>query len=100
MELLNGLATEQHRETVQRAENVLGELASGTGGTYFHNNNDLQGGLQQLMAGPEYLYVLEFSVDGVKRDKSYHALSVNVNRPGVTVQARSGYFAPAKEKGK
>ena len=100
LELLNGMATEHHRETVQRAENVLGELANGTGGTYFHNNNDLQGGLQQLMAGPEYLYVLEFPLDGVKRDESYHALSVKVNRPGVTVQARSGYFAPAKEKGK
>jgi VWFA-related protein len=100
LELLNGLAAEHHRETIQRAENVLGELADGTGGTYFHNNNDLQSGLQQLMAGPEYLYVLEFSLDGVKRDESYHALSVKVNRPGVTVQARSGYFAPAEKKGK
>lgn len=93
MELLNGLATEYHRETLQSAENVLGELANGTGGAYFHNNNDLVGGLQQLMAGPEYLYVLEFSLDGVKRDESYHALSVKVNRAGVSVQARRGYFA-------
>lgn len=100
LELLNGLAAEHHRETIQRGENVLGELADGTGGTYFHNNNDLQRGLQQLMAGPGYLYVLEFSLDGVKRDESYHALSVKVNRPGVTVQARSGYFAPAEKKGK
>ena len=93
MELLNGLATEYHRETLQSAENVLGELANGTGGASFHNNNDLVGGLQQLMAGPEYLYVLEFSLDGVKRDESYHALSVKVNRAGVSVQARRGYFA-------
>lgn len=101
MELLNGMAMEQHRQTLERAENVLGELANGTGGTYFHNSNDLQRGLQQLMAGPEFLYVLEFSLDGVKRDDSYHAISVKVNRADVIVQARSGYFAPkAKTKGK
>lgn len=101
LELLNGMATEHHRQTVERAGNVLGELADGTGGTYFHNSNDLQGGLQRLMAGPEYLYLLEFSLDGVKRDDSYHALSVKVNRADATVQARSGYFAPTtKKKGK
>lgn len=98
LELLNGMATEHHRQTVERAGNVLGELADGTGGTYFHNSNDLQGGLQRLMAGPEYLYVLEFSLDGVNRDDSYHALSVKVNRADATVQARSGYFAPTAEK--
>lgn len=98
LELLNGQATEQHRESVQRSDNVLAELANGTGGSYFHNNNDLQRGLQQLVNGPEYVYVLELSLDGVKRDDSYHALSVKVNRPGVSIQARQGYFAPKAEK--
>jgi hypothetical protein len=73
LELLNGLEAEHHRETVQRAENVLAELAMGTGSTYFHNNKDLQRGLQQLMARPEHLYVLESSLDGVKRDESRRA---------------------------
>jgi VWFA-related protein len=100
LELLNGKAVEYHRQTAERAGNVLGELADGTGGTYFHNSNDLQGGLQQLMAGPEYLYVLEFSLDGVKRDESYHALSVKVNRGDANVQARRGYFAPKQGKKK
>lgn len=97
LELLNGQATEQHRESVQHADNVLAELADGTGGTYFHNNNDLQGGLQQLVNGPEYVYVLELSLDGVKRDDSYHSLSVKVHRPGVNIQARHGYFAPSSK---
>jgi len=100
LEMLNGKAGEYHRESLERAENVLGELADGTGGTFFHNSNDLQGGLEQLMAGPEYLYVLEFSLDGVKRDESYHALSVKVNRGGANVQARHGYFAPKAGKKK
>jgi VWFA-related protein len=100
MELATGAAQDYHRETGERAGNVLGELADGTGGTYFHGSNDLEGGLHQLMEGPEYLYVLEFSLDEVKHDGAYHALSVKVDRPGLHLQARHGYFAPAAEKHK
>jgi VWFA-related protein len=100
MELETGAAQDYHRETGERAGNVLGELADGTGGTYFHGSNDLEGGLHQLMEGPEYLYVLEFSLDGIKHDGAYHALSVKVDRPGVHLQARHGYFAPAADKHK
>jgi VWFA-related protein len=98
VELQNGMAEEYHRDAAERAGNILGELADGTGGTYFHNSNDLQGGLQQLMAGPEYLYVLEFSLADVKHDGSYHRMSVKVNRGGTSVQARRGYFAPKPSK--
>ena len=48
MELANGMAVEYHSDSAERPGNVLGELADGTCGTYFHNSNDLQGGLQQL----------------------------------------------------
>ena len=98
LELETGAAQDYHRETGERAGNVLGELADGTGGTYFHGSNDLEGGLHQLMEGPEYLYVLEFSLDGIKHDGAYHTLSVKVNRPGLHLQARHGYFAPPPDK--
>jgi VWFA-related protein len=97
-ELATGANQDYHRETGERAGNVLGELADGTGGTYFHGSNDLEGGLHQLMEGPEYLYVLEFSLDGIKHDGAYHTLSVKVDRPGVHLQARHGYFAPKASK--
>jgi VWFA-related protein len=100
LELRSGASQDYHRETGERAGNVLGELADGTGGSYFHNSNDLEGGLHQLMEGPEYLYVLELSLDGVKHDGAYHTLSVKVNRPGSHLQARHGYFAPPPDKRK
>jgi VWFA-related protein len=98
--LVTGAEQDYHRETGERAGNVLGELADGTGGTYFHGSNDLEGGLRSVMEGPEYLYVLEFPLDDVKHDGAYHTLAVKVNRPGVNVQARHGYFAPAADKHK
>jgi VWFA-related protein len=100
VELETGAAQDYHRETEERAGNVLGELADGTGGTYFHGSNDLEGGLRSVMEGPEYLYVLEFSLDGVKHDGAYHTLSVRANPPGLHLQARHGYFAPPPPKNK
>ena len=92
--LLTGQESDYHRNTMTFAEDVMAELAEGTGGTYFHNNNDLKGGLQRLTAAPEYVYVLELSLPNAKMDSAYHPLRVKVNREGLVLQARRGYFAP------
>ena len=73
-------------------------LADGTGGTFFHNRNDLGAGFKSLTETPEVVYVLELSLDGVKQDGTYHHLKVKVNRDGVDVRARRGYFIPKPEK--
>jgi VWFA-related protein len=83
-----------------RAEGVMSELAEGTGGAFFHNNNDLGAGFKALTDGPEVVYVLELSLDGVKPDGSYHRVKVNVDREGVQIQARQGYSAQKQEKNK
>jgi len=83
-------------------EDVMSELADGTGGTFFHNSNDLEGGLQRLTVVPEWVYVLELSPTGVKQDGSYHPLKVKVKDEGLKVEARRGYFAirPSSAKNK
>ena len=48
---------EYHRSSMSSNENVMAELADGTGGTYFHNSNDLEGGFKRLTTAPEYLYL-------------------------------------------
>jgi VWFA-related protein len=78
----------------------MAELADGTGGTYFHNDNNLEAGLSNLLAGPEYLYLLAFSTANMKFNGAYHNLKVKVNQNGVSVQARHGYFALEAEKTK
>ena len=83
-------------------EDVMSELADGTGGTFFHNSNDLEGGLQRLTVVPEWVYVLQLSPTGVKQDGSYHPLKVKVKDEGLKVEARRGYFAirPSSVKNK
>jgi VWFA-related protein len=94
------LQAEYHRSTMTSNENVMAELADATGGTYFHNSNDLEAGLKALTAVPECIYVLELSIGGVTPKGSYHRLKVKVDRAGLQLQARHGYFVPKPEKAK
>jgi VWFA-related protein len=75
-------------------EDVMAELASATGGTFFHNNNDLGEGLDRIAVQPEFIYVLGFTPQNLKFDGSYHALKVTLAKgvSGYQVQARRGYF--------
>ena len=78
----------------------MAELADGTGGTFFHNNNDLDAGFRRLTDAPETVYVLELSLDNIKLDGSYHRLKVSLSHDGFDVNARHGYFTPKPEKNK
>ena len=78
---------------------VMAEFAYGTGGTYFHNSNDLDEGFRRTADPPEYIYVLGFSPQ--KLDGKFHKLKVTFSGPEkLTLQAREGYYAlkPGSEK--
>lgn len=77
---------------------VLAQVAEGTGGLFFHNSNDLSAGLREAAPLPEASYVLAFAPKDLKLDGRFHTLKVALKNtsPGVTLQARRGYFAPRK----
>jgi VWFA-related protein len=74
---------------------VLGQLADGTGGTFFHNRNDVDEGMREAGAAPALAYVLGFSPQNLKIDGRYHTIDVKLaNKLKYKLQARHGYFAP------
>jgi VWFA-related protein len=78
-------------------ENVLADFAHGTGGTFFHNSNDLEGGPKRLAAASEVSYTLGISPQSQKMDGEYHALKVTLmKKENYSLQARRGYYAPKK----
>ncbi len=88
------LISQYFEQSALATEDVLAELAEGTGGTFFHNNNDLNEGFARVAAAPEVSYVLGFSPTVMKPDGSFHRLKVNlVERKGLAIQARRGYYA-------
>lgn len=80
-----------------RASNrdTLIAIAEGTGGLFYHNSNDLETGFRQASMAPPFRYVLGFTPLSLKLDGAFHEIKVKLqNAPGVTLQARRGYFAP------
>lgn len=85
--------------TSEQTENsyVMMDFAYGTGGTFFHNSNDLEGGLVRAGAAPDICYVLGFSPPNQKMDGKYHMIKVAMTgKTKYEIQARRGYFAPKK----
>ena len=76
---------------------AMQEFAAGTGGLFFHNNNDLVGGFAQLAAVPEATYLLAIRPDPEGAAGKYHKLKVRLTSKSTDyVQTRPGYFAPPK----
>jgi hypothetical protein len=76
-------------------DDVLAALADGTGGVFFHNDNDFNEGFRRVAESPEYSYILGFVPQSLKLDGSFHTLKVTLKNPQkFTLQARRGYFAP------
>ena len=74
---------------------ILGQLADGTGGTFFHNRNDIDEGLREAAAAPAMSYLLGFSPQNLKINGAYHTLKVSLTgKQKFSVQARHGYYAP------
>ena len=85
-----------YRVQAQSAQSdILGQLADGTGGTFFHNRNDIDEGLREAAAAPAMSYLLGFSPQNLKLNGAYHALKVTLaGKQKFNVQARHGYYAP------
>jgi VWFA-related protein len=92
-----GYDTSYRLAALSQAANVLRDFASGTGGTYFGNSNDLVGGMKLLGAPPDFSYVLSFSPQNQKMDGRYHTIRVTLaNKQSYSIQARNGYYAAKK----
>lgn len=71
-------------------EQVLYQLAQGTGGFVILNTNDLVGGLQRIARDQNQYYLLGYK-PAVSSEGSCHSLKVKVERGGSEVRSRSGY---------
>src|SRR4029077_10183750 len=90
-----GFKTSYRVEAQTAQEDVLAQLADGTGGKFFHNRNDVDEAMREAGAAPAYSYLLGFSPQNLKIDGRFHTLKVALaNKEKFEIQARHGYFAP------
>jgi hypothetical protein len=86
----------RENQRVSLLSDTMAALAAGTGGAFYHNNNDLAQGFRELGMMPETTYVLGFSPSDVVADGRFHSLKVRLAADKhYSLQARLGYTAPS-----
>jgi hypothetical protein len=89
------------RDTLQafasRESEGTRSIAVDTGGSVIAGTNLLEGLRRVANEGRSY-YLLGYSPTNNRRDGRFRKIEVTVNRPGVTVRARQGYFAASDER--
>jgi VWFA-related protein len=94
-------ATRTVGASVDRAErslaaangNTLAEIADATGGTAFHDSNNLLGGLQRAFADGRDYYTVAYVSTNENFDGKFRAIKVQVRDPKALVNAKRGYWA-------
>ena len=78
---------------VQIGNLALQVFAARSGGLVLNSSNDVAGEIEQCVTDANAFYVLSFEKRGADGPNEYHALEVKVDRPGMSVRARSGYYS-------
>ncbi len=87
---LKGVAAPNH---ALPADLALQVLAVQSGGRVFNASNDLLGAIASCVADANSFYILSFEAARGDRADEYHAINVKIDKPGVTVRTRTGYYA-------
>jgi hypothetical protein len=72
---------------------TLRTLALQTDGRAIVNRNDLTMGMKQIVRDTSAYYLLGYNSTSTATDGKFHEIKVKVNRPGIQVRARKGYWA-------
>lgn len=79
-----------------RAHQGLYALAEETGGFALLESNDAAPVFNRIVSDSSRYYLLGYSTSHATGSAKYHRIQVQVNRPGVRVRARPGYYVTAR----
>jgi VWFA-related protein len=90
----NGNAITSAYDSNFKTQETLVTLASDTGGKAFLDSNDFSKAFTKVQADMESYYVLGYRTSNPAMDGHYRKIIVKVNRPGVKLDYRRGYYGP------
>jgi VWFA-related protein len=76
----------------------LDDVASATGGKAYYNTNGLKETIAEIVGNGSNYYSLAYSTTNKDWDGRFRKIKVVVDRPGVTVQHRRGYYATNRDE--
>jgi len=90
---VDGAVGSAERDVAAFYGNTLAEIAGATGGTAFHDSNDLLGGLERAFADGRDYYTIAYVSSNASLDGKFRAITVQVRDRKVVVNAKRGYWA-------
>jgi len=94
----NGGALMNNMQSNFNSQEVMGTLSSDTGGKAFFDSNDFAPAFAQVQKDTSAYYAIGFHSTNPARDGKYRKLTVKIDRPGIKLDYRPGYYAPADFK--
>ena len=91
----NGGALTNNMNANFATQEVMATLSTDTGGKAFFDSNDFAPAFAQVERDTSAYYAIGFRSTNPLRDGRYRKLTIKVNRPGVKLEYRPGYYAPA-----
>jgi VWFA-related protein len=82
-------------EALQWTQDNLRILSEESGGFAILNTNDLDRGFARLVRENTEYYLIGYQPTNIRRDGRFRRIDVRVARPGLSIVARRGYFAPS-----
>jgi VWFA-related protein len=76
-------------------QEVMATLSTDTGGKAFFDSNDFAPAFAQVQKDTSAYYAVGFHSTNLARDGKYRKLTVKIDRPGIKLEYRPGYYAPA-----
>lgn len=96
-EVSDDVAMDRDRRLLQDSLSVLHTIAEQTDGRSIVGRNDPLPGLRQMVRDSSAYYLLGYTSTRSPRDGRFQEIRVRVNRRGVQVRARKGYWAYTAE---
>ena len=94
----NGAALTNNMNANFATQEVMATLSSDTGGKAFFDSNDFAPAFAQVQRDTSAYYAIGFHSTNPARDGKYRKLTIKINRPGMKLEYRPGYYAPADFK--
>jgi VWFA-related protein len=91
------VGTQVDQRYLNASLDTLRTLAEETDGRAIVNRNDIAGGMRQIVRDTSAYYLIGYNSTLAPTDGKFHEIRVRVNRPGVQVRARKGYWAVTTE---
>ena len=94
----NGAALTSNMNANFASQEVMATLSSDTGGKAFFDSNDFAPAFAQVQRDTSAYYAIGFHSTNLARDGKYRKLTIKINKPGMKLEYRPGYYAPADFK--